>query len=155
EFTREAFLRGEVTPAFFGSALTNFGVEPFFDAFVELAPPPSARMIDLPDGREEPLDAADAPFSGYVAYPGDIVGLINRDTFRIGDTLSLKGGFEHKPLPMFQPEVFARLVPKELTKRKSFDKGLEQLISEGTVQMLMPESGVKEPIVAAVGKLQF
>src|SRR5262247_3141215 len=42
EFTREAFLKGEVTPTFFGSALTNFGVEPFFDAFVELAPPPGA-----------------------------------------------------------------------------------------------------------------
>ncbi len=213
EFTREAFLRGEVTPAFFGSALTNFGVEPFFDAFVELAPPPSARMVDLPDGREEPLDPVTAPFSGYVfkiqanmdkrhrdclafvrvcsgrferdlvvhhhrldrdirlsrphsmvaqerntvdaAYPGDIVGLINRDTFRIGDTLSLKGGFEHKPLPMFQPEVFARVAPKDMGKRKSYDKGLEQLIAEGTVQKLMPESGVNEPILAAVGKLQF
>ncbi|NOT32521.1 MAG: peptide chain release factor 3, partial [Planctomycetes bacterium] len=213
EFTREAFLRGEVTPAFFGSALTNFGVESFFDAFVELAPPPSARMVDLPDGSEQPLDPAGAPFSGYVfkiqanmdkrhrdclafmrvcsgrferdlvvhhhrldrdirlsrphsmvaevrntvdvAYPGDIVGLINRDTFRIGDTLSLKGGFEHKPLPMFQPEVFARVTPKDMAKRKSFDKGLEQLVNEGTVQVLNPESGVKEPLVAAVGKLQF
>ena len=88
-----------------------------------------------------------------VAYPGDIVGLINRDTFRIGDTLSLRGGFEHKPLPAFQPEVFARVTPRELTKRKSFDKGLEQLINEGTVQLLLPESGVRDPIVAAVGKL--
>jgi peptide chain release factor 3 len=213
EFTREAFLGGEVTPAFFGSALTNFGVEPFFDAFVELAPPPGARAVDLADGTEKRLDPATEPFSGYVfkiqanmdkrhrdclafvrvcsglferdlvvhhhrldrdirlsrphsmvaqerstvdvAYPGDIVGLINRDTFRIGDTLSLKGGFEHKPLPSFQPEVFARIVPKELTKRKSFDKGLEQLINEGAVQLLHPESGVNEPIVAAVGQLQF
>jgi len=90
-----------------------------------------------------------------VAYPGDIVGLINRDTFRIGDTLSLAGGFEHKPLPSFQPEVFARVAPKELTKRKSFDKGLEQLVNEGAVQLLYPESGVREPILAAVGQLQF
>jgi peptide chain release factor 3 len=213
EFTREAFLAGEVTPAFFGSALTNFGVEPFFDAFVELAPPPGARLVDLAAGGETPLDPATEPFSAYVfkiqanmdrrhrdclafvricsgrferdlvvrhhrlerelrlsrphslvaqerntvdvAYPGDIVGLINRDTFRIGDTLSLKGGFEHKPLPSFQPEVFARITPKELTKRKSFDKGLEQLINEGAVQLLLPESGVNEPIVAAVGRLQF
>ncbi len=213
EFTREAFLAGEVTPTFFGSALTNFGVEHFFDAFVELAPPPSARAVDLADGSEKLLDPVEAPFSGYVfkiqanmdkrhrdclafvrvcsgrferdlvvhhhrldrdirlsrphsmvaqerstvdvAYPGDIVGLINRDTFRIGDTLSLQGGFEHKPLPAFQPEVFARVTPQELTKRKSFDKGLEQLVNEGTVQMLWPESGVRDPIVAAVGKLQF
>src|SRR5688572_468499 len=213
EFTREAFLAGAVTPAFFGSALTNFGVEPFFDAFVELAPPPGARPVDLEGGGEKRLDPASEPFSAYVfkiqanmdrrhrdclafvricsglferdlvvhhhrldrdirlsrphslvaqerstvdlAYPGDIVGLINRDTFRIGDTLSLKGGFEHKPLPSFQPEVFARITPKELTKRKSFDKGLEQLINEGAVQLLLPESGVNEPIVAAVGQLQF
>ena len=39
-FTNEKFLAGEVTPVFFGSALTNFGVEPFFDRFSELAPPP-------------------------------------------------------------------------------------------------------------------
>jgi peptide chain release factor 3 len=213
EFTREAFLAGDVTPVFFGSALTNFGVEPFFDAFVELAPPPGARLVDLPDGGERPLDPAREPFSAYVfkiqanmdkrhrdclafvrvcsgrferdlvvrhhrlgrelrlsrphsmvaqerstldvAYPGDIVGLINRDTFRIGDTVSTKGGFEHKPLPSFQPEVFARIAPKELTKRKAFDKGLEQLVNEGAVQLLFPESGVRDPLVAAVGQLQF
>jgi peptide chain release factor 3 len=211
-FSREAFLRGEVTPAFFGSALTNFGVEPFFDAFVELAPPPHARAVNRPDGTQELLDPVEAPFSAYVfkiqanmdrrhrdclafvrvcsgrfdrdlvvhhhrldkdvrlsrphslvarerstvdvAYPGDIIGLINRDTFRIGDTLSLEGGFEHQPLPCFQPEVFARVAPRELTKRKAFDKGLAQLIAEGTVQLLRPEGG-GDALVAAVGKLQF
>ncbi len=65
-FSRDAFLRGEVTPTFFGSALTNFGVEPFFDAFVDLAPPPHARAVDLPDGGEELLDPVEAPFSAYV-----------------------------------------------------------------------------------------
>jgi peptide chain release factor 3 len=213
-FTREAFLRGEVTPAFFGSALTNFGVEPFFDAFVELAPPPGARPVDLPDGAEALLDPASSPFSAYVfkiqanmdrrhrdclafvrvcsgrferdlvvhhhrlerdirlsrphalvaqerstvdeAFPGDVVGLINRDTFRIGDTLSLQGGFEHKPLPAFQPEVFARVAPRELERRKSFDKGMDQLIAEGAVQRLWPEDGGgNDPLIAAVGKLQF
>ena len=66
EFSREAFLAGAVTPAFFGSALTNFGVEPFFDAFVELAPPPSARPVDLADGSERRVDPASEPFSAYV-----------------------------------------------------------------------------------------
>ncbi len=65
-FDHAAFLRGEVTPVFFGSALTNFGVEPFFDAFVELAPPPGARAVDLPDGGEARLDPVTAPFSAYV-----------------------------------------------------------------------------------------
>jgi len=214
EFTPEAFRKGEVTPVFFGSALTNFGVEPFFDAFVEMAPSPGPRPITREDGTVEMLDPLSAPFSGYVfkiqanmdrrhrdclafvrvcsgrfdrdlvvhhhrldrdirlsrphsmvaqerstldvAYPGDIVGLINRETFRIGDTVSMRGGFEHQPLPYFQPEVFARIAPKELTRRKGFDKGLEQLISEGTVQRLFPEDGSQtDPMVAAVGKLQF
>ncbi|MCE9595772.1 MAG: peptide chain release factor 3 [Planctomycetes bacterium] len=213
-FSREAFLRGEVTPTFFGSALTNFGVEPFFDAFAELAPSPSARRVDLPDGGELALDPVTAPFSGYVfkiqanmdkrhrdslafvrvcsgrferdqlvhhhrldrdirlsrphsmvaqerntvdvAYPGDIIGLINRGTFRIGDTISTRGGFEHKPLPHFQPEVFARIAPKDLGKRKSFDRGLEQLIAEGAVQKLSTDDrSNSDPLLAAVGKLQF
>jgi len=38
-FDNDAFRRGEITPVFFGSALTNFGVEPFLDQFLELAPP--------------------------------------------------------------------------------------------------------------------
>lgn len=41
--SREAFLAGELSPMFFGSALTNFGIEPFFHAFVDLAPPPGPR----------------------------------------------------------------------------------------------------------------
>ncbi|MGQ0553700.1 MAG: peptide chain release factor 3 [Planctomycetota bacterium] len=214
QFSLPAFLAGEVTPVFFGSALTNFGVEPFFDAFVDLAPPPGPRPVDLADGSERLLDPVTSPFSAYVfkiqanmdrrhrdclafmricsgryesdlvvrhhrlgkdvrlarphsmvaqareilevAYPGDVVGLINRDTFQIGDTLSVGGGFQHKALPSFQPEHFARISPKDLSNRKRFDKGIEQLIAEGTVQRLRPETGdAHAPLVAAVGKLQF
>jgi peptide chain release factor 3 len=45
-FCREQFLRGEVTPVFFGSAITNFGVEPFLEAFLDLSPPPGPRISD-------------------------------------------------------------------------------------------------------------
>ena len=213
-FELPAFLRGEVTPVFFGSALTNFGVEPFFDAFVELAPPPGPRPVDLDGGGEALLDPVAAPFSAYVfkvqanmdkrhrdvlafvrvcsgvfepdqmvrharlgkdvrlarphglvarsrevldvAFPGDVVGLINRDTFRIGDTISADGGFVHKPVPSFPPEHFARISPQETSGRKRFDKGLEQLAAEGTVQRLWAEERENSaPIVAAVGRLQF
>jgi peptide chain release factor 3 len=41
-FDMTSFLKGEITPVFFGSALTNFGIEPFFDYFTNLAPPPKA-----------------------------------------------------------------------------------------------------------------
>ena len=47
---------GELTPVFFGSAMTNFGVEPFLDRFVELAPPPAP----APERRRAPI-APDAP----------------------------------------------------------------------------------------------
>ncbi|MCL4144864.1 UNVERIFIED_CONTAM: hypothetical protein GTU68_005836 [Idotea baltica] len=65
-FSREKFLAGESTPVFFGSALTNFGVEPFFDAFVDLAPAPGARLAIGSDGKELIIDPAKEDFSAYV-----------------------------------------------------------------------------------------
>ncbi|HEY7956503.1 MAG TPA: peptide chain release factor 3, partial [Polyangia bacterium] len=60
-FDRELFLAGELTPVFFGSAMTNFGVEPFLSKFVDLAPPP----LDRPTSSGSL--AADAPrFSAFV-----------------------------------------------------------------------------------------
>ncbi|HEY0154773.1 MAG TPA: peptide chain release factor 3 [Longimicrobium sp.] len=61
EFDPGAFLRGEVSPTFFGSALTNFGVEPFLAKFLELAPPPTAREAST--GTVEPEDPH---FTGFV-----------------------------------------------------------------------------------------
>ncbi len=211
-FNNDKFLNGEVTPVFFASALNNFGVEPFFDAFVEMAPPPGARTADTPEGGEMTVDPVDTPFSAYVfklqanmnpkhrdstafmrvcsgrferdlvvkhhrlgkelrlsrphsmlasdrntldvAYPGDIVGVINPGVFSIGDTLSLEGGFNFKPLPQFQPEIFAQVRPKDVSKRKSFDKGVQQMTEEGTVQLLRSWSDL-DFYVAAVGRLQF
>jgi len=45
-FSKDAFLKSTVTPVYFGSALTNFGVEPFLQSFIELAPPPAAYSSD-------------------------------------------------------------------------------------------------------------
>jgi peptide chain release factor 3 len=60
-FDRERFLAGQLSPVFFGSAMTNFGVEPFLDQFVALAPPPGPRVAST--GTIEPS----APeFSGFV-----------------------------------------------------------------------------------------
>jgi len=213
-YTQEAFLAGEVTPVFFGSALTNFGVEPFFDAFLELASPPRPRKADLADGTEIEVDPVKSGFSAHVfklqanmdkrhrdslafmrvcsgrferdltvwherlgrevrltrphtmvarernrlevAYPGDVVGVINSGLFAIGDTISAKGGFKFKPLPQFPPEVFAEVRPTDVGKRKSFDKGMDQLTAEGTIQILRRNEDLGgRPIVAAVGRLQF
>ena len=55
------YLAGRQTPVFFGSALTNFGLEPFLRALVELAPPPQARQSDT--GEVSPIDER---FTGFV-----------------------------------------------------------------------------------------
>jgi peptide chain release factor 3 len=88
------------------------------------------------------------------AYPGDIIGIINPGLFAIGDTISLTGGFNFKPLPQFQPELFARIRPVDVGKRKAFDKGLAQMAQEGTVQIMRTFNDL-ESLVAAVGRLQF
>lgn len=90
-----------------------------------------------------------------VAYPGDVIGVINPSLFSIGDTLSLTGGFHFAPLPQFQPEIFAKLYPKDISKRKAFDKGILQLVDEGAIQMLKGTDEASDLIFAAVGKLQF
>ncbi|MCA9113476.1 MAG: peptide chain release factor 3 [Planctomycetaceae bacterium] len=45
-FDHERFLKGEITPVFFGSALSNFGVEPFLESFLDISPPPGPRNSD-------------------------------------------------------------------------------------------------------------
>jgi len=59
-FSREAFLAGEVSPTFFGSALTNFGVEPFLRSFLEHAPGPRPResSVGLIDPESEAFTAS-------------------------------------------------------------------------------------------------
>jgi len=59
-------------------------------------------------------------------------------------------------MPQFSPEVVARIRPKQVMKRKSFDKGLLQLGNEGAIQVLYTtHAGTEETLVAAVGRLQF
>jgi peptide chain release factor 3 len=60
-FSREKSDQGQLTPLFFGSAMTNFGVRPFLDTFLELSPPPAPRQST--QGEIKPDDAA---FSGFV-----------------------------------------------------------------------------------------
>ena len=60
-FDKAAVLQGQLTPMFFGSAITNFGVEPFLEAFLDITPPP------LPRASDQGLIRPDADFfSGFV-----------------------------------------------------------------------------------------
>jgi len=211
-FDESAVLSGELSPVFFGSALTNFGVEPFLREFLELAPPPTPRESSL--GIIEPTDPRftafvfkiqanmDAKHRDRVAFarvcsgkfeagmqvvqtrtakpmrlaaaqqflarerqavesawPGDVIGIMDRGALRIGDTLAEPGEpLEFQGIPRFAPEHFARIIIKDPMKRKQLDTGLRQLTEEGAAQVFFTsgtDTTSPTPIVGAVGMLQF
>ena len=91
-----------------------------------------------------------------VAYPGDIVGLVNASGLRIGDSLSSRGDAQFPPIPTFAPEHFRFARNLDTASYKQFRRGIAQLDQEGVIQALhTPEGGEREPILAAVGELQF
>ena len=61
EFSRERIARGQLTPVFFGSALTSFGVQTFLETYLEFAPPPQPRHADIGD-----IDPLQEEFSGFI-----------------------------------------------------------------------------------------
>jgi peptide chain release factor 3 len=207
---RKAILSGKTSPVFFGSAMTNFGVEPFLEAFLQFSAAPGAHESSVgliqPDNPE---------FSGFVfklqanmdprhrdclafvricsgkfekdmtvtnartgkkirltrpqkvfareresmdeGFPGDVVGLNNPGAFAIGDTIYTGQKIVYPQIPTFSPELFARLRNPNTSLAKKFQKGIAQLEEEGAVQILHPQKGgaSQEPVVAAVGELQF
>lgn len=207
-FDEGRFLQGRMTPVFFGSAMTNFGVQPFLEAFLRLAPCPRPRRSDqgmIPPEREA--------FSGIVfkiqanlnpkhrdrvafvrvcsgaftedtepvvsrtgarlrikgshrmfarereevveAYPGDIIGLAVTGSLRLGDTLCEGAPFVYEGLPQFSPERFAVIRCMDNSRRKQLAEGLQQLADEGAVQVFFDPVNPREPILAAIGELQF
>ena len=61
EFNQEEFLKGELTPVFFGTALGNFGVDHMLDGLVQWAPSPLPRKTDT-----RVVEAKEEKFSGFV-----------------------------------------------------------------------------------------
>ena len=91
-----------------------------------------------------------------VAFPGDIIGLVNASALRIGDTLYADEPVEFPPVPRFSPEHFAVVRAKDTGRHKQFRRGLEQLDQEGVVQVLRSDlRGDQAPVLAAVGPMQF
>lgn len=209
ELELELVHSGEMTPVFFGSAMTNFGVELFLESFLDFALKPGPRESTVgmvPPSREE--------FSGFVfklqanmdprhrdrvafvrvcsgkfekdmvvnharsgknvrlshpqklfgqgresleaAYPGDVIGLNNPGVFAIGDTIYQGQKLEYEGIPFFSPELFAYLKNPNPSKFKQFRKGVTELREEGAVQiMYSADEARRDPILAAVGQLQF
>ena len=92
-----------------------------------------------------------------VAFPGDVVGLVNATGLQLGDTVhEAAAPVDFPPIPRFSPEVFATARPLDTGRAKQFRKGIEQLDEEGVVQVLRDlDHAETAPILAAVGALQF
>lgn len=88
------------------------------------------------------------------AWPGDIIGLHNHGTIKIGDTFTTKEELKYTGVPNFAPEHFRRVMLKNPLKMKQLQKGLIQLAEEGAIQVFRPMIG-SDYIMGAVGVLQF
>jgi peptide chain release factor 3 len=207
EFAADAYLKGELTPVFFGSAINNFGVNELLDHFVKTAPAPLPR-----DTVTRTVDPYEDNFSGFVfkiqanmdpahrdriaflricsgsyrkgmkmrhvrlgrdiqvsnavtflasdrghveeAFTGDIIGLHNHGTIRIGDTFTQGEDLKYTGIPNFAPELFRRAILKDPLRMKALQKGLDQLCEEGATQLFRPLKN-NDLILGAVGILQF
>ena len=209
ELDPELVHSGKMTPVFFGSAMTNFGVELFLDTFLNCALKPSSHNSSIGEvpptypefsgfvfklqanmdpkhrdrvafirvctgkfekdmivnhartgksvrlSRPQKLFAQDRE-SIDVAYPGDVIGLNNPGAFAIGDTIYMGQKLEYEGIPAFSPELFATLRNPNPSKFKQFHKGVSELQEEGAVQIMYSvDESKREPILAAVGQLQF
>jgi peptide chain release factor 3 len=90
------------------------------------------------------------------AWPGDVIGLVNANALRVGDTLYLDEAVQYPPIPNFAPEHFAVVRGLDVSKHKQFRRGIEQLDQEGVIQVLRSDvRGDQAPVLAAVGPMQF
>jgi peptide chain release factor 3 len=207
EFDLAAYRHGDLTPAYFGSALKNFGVAELIDAIARYAPPPRPQSSDqgdinpdradvtgfifkvqanmdpqhrdriafmrmvsgtfkrgmklTPSGLGKPI-AVHSPILFFAqdreiadsAEAGDIIGIPNHGTLRVGDTLSERNDVRFTGLPNFAPEILRRVVLKDPTKTKQLRKALDDLSEEGVIQVFYPEIGAQW-IVGVVGQLQL
>lgn len=88
------------------------------------------------------------------AYAGDIIGLYNHGTIRIGDTFTQGEDLKFTGIPNFAPELFRMVRLKDPLKSKALLKGLIELSEEGATQVFRPLFG-QQLILGAVGVLQF
>jgi peptide chain release factor 3 len=88
------------------------------------------------------------------AYPGDIIGIHNHGTIKIGDTFTTKEKLQFTGIPNFAPDHFRRVHLRDPLKSKQLQKGLTQLAEEGAVQFFRPLLD-NAYVLGAVGVLQF
>jgi peptide chain release factor 3 len=88
------------------------------------------------------------------AFAGDVVGIPNHGTLRIGDTLTEDEDLQFLGVPSFAPEILRRVRLDDAMKAKKLRQALQELAEEGVVQLFRPQDG-SPPIVGVVGTLQL
>jgi peptide chain release factor 3 len=88
------------------------------------------------------------------AWPGDIIGIPNHGTLRIGDTLTEGAEIRVTGIPNFAPEILRRVRVDDPLKSKHLSRALEQLAEEGVTRIFKPNMG-GDWIVGVVGPLQL
>ena len=89
-----------------------------------------------------------------ISYPGDIVGLHDTGSFKIGDTLTEGEKMQYKGIPSFSPEHFKFINNADPMKSKQLEKGIDQLMDEGVAQLFILELNGRK-VIGTVGALQF
>jgi peptide chain release factor 3 len=88
------------------------------------------------------------------AWPGDIIGIPNHGTLRVGDTLSESGDVVFTGIPNFAPEILSRVRLGDPMKQKHLARALTSLAEEGVTQVFKPMLG-SQWVVGVVGSLQL
>ena len=88
------------------------------------------------------------------AFPGDIIGIPNHGTLRIGDALTEGEPLQFTGIPSFAPELLQSVRPADPMRTKHLTRALEQLAEEGAARVFKPHFG-SNFIVGVVGALQF
>jgi peptide chain release factor 3 len=88
------------------------------------------------------------------AYAGDVVGIPNHGTLRIGDTLTEGEDINFVGVPSFAPEILRRVRLTDAMKAKKLKEALQQMSEEGVVQVFRPRDGAPA-LVGVVGSLQL
>jgi peptide chain release factor 3 len=88
------------------------------------------------------------------AFAGDVVGIPNHGTLRIGDTLTDGEELNFIGVPYFAPEILRRVRLDDAMKAKKLRQALQELAEEGVVQLFRPQDG-SAPLVGVVGTLQL
>ena len=117
------------------------------------------RLKQVRTGKQVPVNAPLFFFAkdrqvAEEAWPGDVVGIANHGTLRIGDTLTEGEMLNFRGVPSFAPEILRNIRLEDPMLAKKLRTALDQLAEEGVVQLFRPLDG-SPPVVGVVGQLQL